>query len=330
MIAGDPWTDAMRRGDFPAAWAIAAEAMGRRDPATRDDPCLPYHLRWIWDGRPFDGRDVLVRCYHGLGDTLMFSRFLPLLRARAARVTVEMQPRLLPLFRGFPGIDRLVPFDPARPLSPQDCDLEIMELSFALRADPRDAPMPALDIAPAPLPPRTVALCWGAGDWDTARSVPEARMHPFCTGRALSLMPGPTALPVLNPEGCPLDMVRTAELVAGAALVVTVDTMIAHLAGMLGRPAWVLAKHDPDWRWPARSTDTPWYPTLRVWHQPAAGDWASIIDQAASALDDWLDSSLQKGDRHDLGFPSRSPCPRLLGRASGQDHHPGDQGRPRR
>ncbi|WP_230312470.1 glycosyltransferase family protein [Paracoccus lichenicola] len=280
----DPWTCAMRRGDFPAAWAIAARAMAARDPATRDDPALPYHLRWVWDGRPFDGRDVLVRCYHGLGDTLMFSRFLPLLAGRAARVTVEMQPHLLPLFRGFPGIDRLVPFDVARPLPPQDCDLEIMELSLALRAAPGDAPLPALPVAPAPLPPGTVALCWGAGDWDAGRSVPPAMFAPFCQGPALSLMPGPCALPVLNPQGCPLDILRTAELVAGAALVVTVDTMIAHLAGMLGRPVWLLVKHDPDWRWPVQGTRTPWYPTMRVWRQPAPGDWAAIIDQAAAAL----------------------------------------------
>lgn len=275
----------MRRGDFSTAWTIAAEALARRDPATRDDPRLPYHLRWVWDGRPFAGRDVLVRCYHGLGDTLMFSRFLPLLGRRAARVTLEMQPHLVPLFQGFPGIDRLVPFDVAHPLPPQDCDLEIMELPLALHARPSDAPLPALEIAPAPLPPGTVALCWGAGDWDAGRSVPEAMFAPFCTGPALSLMPGPAALPVLNPQGCPLDMLRTAQLVAGSALVVTVDTMIAHLAGMLGRPVWLLAKHDPDWRWPVDSTRTPWYPAMRVWRQPAPGDWAGVIGPAAAALD---------------------------------------------
>lgn len=280
----DPWTGAMRRGDFPMAWAIAEQAMAGRDPATRDDPRLPYHLRWVWDGRPLADRDVLVRCYHGLGDTLMFSRFLPLLADRAACVTVEMQPHLLPLFRRFPGIHRLVPFDPAHPLPPHDCDIEIMELPLALRAAPGDAPMPALDIAPAPLPPGTVALCWGAGDWDADRSVPEAMFAPFCHGPALSLMLGPTALPVLNPEGCPLDILRTARLAAGSALVVTVDTMIAHLAGVLGRPVWLLAKHDPDWRWPVEGTRTPWYPAMRVWRQPAPGDWAGVIDRAAAAL----------------------------------------------
>ena len=226
-----------------------------------------------------------MRCYHGLGDTLMFSRFLPLMARRAARLTVEMQPHLLALFQDVPGIGRLVPFDPARPLPPQDCDLEIMELPLALRAGPADAPLMAPAIAPAPLPPGTLALCWGAGDWDPDRSVPEPMFAPFCRGPALSLMPGPTALPVLNPQGCPLDIRRTAELVAGAAGVVTVDTMIAHLAGMLGQPVCLLVKHRPDWRWPVRGRRTPWYPTMRVWRQPAPGDWAGAIGPAAAALD---------------------------------------------
>ena len=281
----DPWTQAMRRGDFPAAWAIAEQALGGRDPATRDDPSLPYHLRWVWDGRPFDGRDVLVRCYHGLGDTLMFSRFLPVLARRAARVTVEMQPHLVPLFRGFPGIGRLVPFDVARPLPPQDCDIEIMELPLALRAAPSDAPIPALHVTRAALPTGTVALCWGAGDWDPGRSVPEGMFAPLCAGPALSLMPGPTVLPVLNPQGCPLDIMLTARLVAGSALVVTVDTMIAHLAGVLGRPAWLLLRHDPDWRWPVPGTRTPWYPTMRVFRQPAPGDWDAVMAEVRQALE---------------------------------------------
>jgi len=281
---GDPWTQAMRRGDFPAAWDIAARALAARDPAARDDPALPYHLRWVWDGRPFDGRDVLVRCYHGLGDTLMFSRFLPLLARRAASVTVEMQPHLLPLFRGFPGNLRLEAFDVAHPLPPQDCDIEIMELPLALRAGPADAPIPPLKVTPAALPPGTVALCWGAGDWDAKRSVPQAMFEGLCDGPALSLMPGPTRLPVLNPEGCPLDILLTAQLVAGSALVVTVDTMIAHLAGMLGRPVWLLLRHDPDWRWPTKGARTPWYPTMRVFRQSGPGDWAGVIAEVAQAL----------------------------------------------
>lgn len=280
----DPWTAAMRRGDFAAAWDHAREALGLRDPATRDDPGLPYHLRWVWDGRPVDGARVLVRCYHGLGDTLMFARFLPLLAARAASVTVEVQPRLIPLLGpALPGVT-LAGFDPAAPRPPAEVDVEIMDLGHALRAGPDDAAMPYLAAEPATLPQGTVALCWRAGDWDAGRAVPEALMAPLCRGPALSLVTGPTALPVLNPEGCPMDMGTTAALVAGASLVVTVDTMMAHLAGALGRPVWLLLKQAPDWRWPVAGRTTPWYPTMRLYHQPAPGDWAGVITEVAADL----------------------------------------------
>lgn len=273
----------MRRGDFTAAWDIAAAALGARDPATRDDPALPYHLRWVWDGTPVDGRRVLVRCYHGLGDTIMFARFLPLLAARAAAVTVEMQPRLIALFAPMPAV-RLVPFDPAHPLKPDECDVEIMDLPLALRAGPADAPRQWPRAAPAALPAGTVALCWQGGDWDPERSVPEALFAPLCAGPAVSLVAAPSALPVLNPQGCPLDMGLTARLIAGSALVVTVDTMTAHLAGAMGRPVWLLAKHRPDWRWPTEGRTTPWYPTMRIYRQDRPGDWPGVLSRVAADL----------------------------------------------
>ncbi len=100
LATGADWTAAMRRGDFTAAWRISDAVLATRDPATRDDPGLPYHLRWVWDGAPLDGRDVLVRCYHGLGDTIQFARYLAPLRARAARVTLEAPPELRALLAG--------------------------------------------------------------------------------------------------------------------------------------------------------------------------------------------------------------------------------------
>ncbi len=106
---GAAWLRCMRNQDFAGAWAISDAVLAMRDPAGRDDPSLPYHLRWVWDGTPPHGRDVLVRCYHGLGDTLQFARFLPALRARAARVTVEAQRELCPLLAQLPGVDRLAP-----------------------------------------------------------------------------------------------------------------------------------------------------------------------------------------------------------------------------
>lgn len=285
---GDPlqrWIAANRAGDFDQAWQIAWESLEARDPATRDDPSQPYHLRWVWDGRPFDGRDVLVRCYHGLGDTLQFARYLPALARRAASVTVEAQPRLLPLLSSIAAPLRLLPFDPAKPAPPAECDLEITELDLALRQPPGEAPPPYLGADRAVLPAGTIALCYGAGEWDPERSIPPALLAPLCRAApCITLVPEPCELEVLNPEGCPFDMAATAALVNGADLIVTVDTMIAHLAGALGKPTWLLLKAEPDWRWPPAAHTTPWYPSMRLYIQRTAGDWNSVIAQVEADL----------------------------------------------
>src|ERR1700712_1378886 len=159
----DEWVCAMRGGDFDGAWAVSERLAAAQSPRSRDDPALPYHLRWVWDRRPFAGREVLVRCYHGLGDSLQFLRFLPALRRRAASVTLEIQPRLIPLLGSDPPADRLVPFHVAHPLPPADCDMEIMELSFALRARPAAYPPPYVRVTPAQLPPGAIGICSRAG-----------------------------------------------------------------------------------------------------------------------------------------------------------------------
>lgn len=283
--AAERWTRAMRTGDVALAWTISDAVLAARDPATRDDPALPYHRRWVWDGGTVDGQDVLVRCYHGLGDTIQFARYLPLLAERAASVTMEVQPRLIDLLSGIPGIAALIPFDPAKPTAPFACDLEITELPHALRAAPDAVTVPYLRSAAAVLPAGTIGFCHAAGDWDGDRSIPPALLARLLATRSgISLVAAPTLLPVLNPEGCPLDMGATAALVAGVDLVVTVDTMIAHLAGALGADTWLMLKHDPDWRWPPIGAETPWYPTMRLYHQPGPGDWASVADRIVADL----------------------------------------------
>jgi hypothetical protein len=219
----------MLQGDFAAAWQISDAVLRTRDRRLRDDPAQPYHLRWVWDGSAFDGRDVLVRCYHGLGDTLQFARFLPLLARQASSVRVETPAPLIDvLCQAMPGCD-CVPFEPARPLPPADCDIEIMELAHALRitdvsvnADYLAPPVPRSDAAappPRPLqngegsgarrttpPPlvgggrgegeRRIGLCWAAGDWDPSRSVPPGAMFDALAGAGatlISLQRGPQA-----------------------------------------------------------------------------------------------------------------------------------------
>jgi len=307
------WECAMRRGDFAAAWAVSDAVLRARASERRDDPRLPYHRRWVWDGRRFDGKDVLVRCYHGLGDTLQFARFLPLLRRRVARLTLEAQPELLALLRTLPGPDRLLPFRPAAPAPPAQCDLEIMEIPHALRATPAEAPQPPYlgggiaRVQPGGGLPR-LGLCWSGGDWDRARALPLAALASALPPRPVelfSLQRGPASLEAEAP-GAPMfrnagdrstEILATASLIASLDLVITVDTMVAHLAGALGRPVALLLKSDADWRWMEGRSTSPWYPWARLYRQQAPGDWGLPLAALRDDLARWLGHDVAPGGR---------------------------------
>src|SRR5690606_2407835 len=109
--AAERWMSYMLAGRFEAAWREGDRAMARRRAAGERCDDRPLHLRWVWDGRPLDGRHVLVRCYHGLGDTIQFLRYARPLRARARAVAVQAPRVLLPLLRTLDGVDRLVPLE---------------------------------------------------------------------------------------------------------------------------------------------------------------------------------------------------------------------------
>ncbi len=287
---GQEWVAAQARGDFAEGWRISDTVLAARDPAGRDDPRLPYHRRWVWDGTAPDGRDVLVRCYHGLGDTLQFARFLPALAARAAGVRVEVQAELLPVLRQLPGVREWIAFDAARPVAPSGCDIEIMELSHALRLAPDDVAVPYLRALGDGLPlcgGGSVGVCTRAGGWDSARSLPAGWIEPLLAGRTIV---------DLAPAVVPATMVATARAIAGLDLVISVDTAVAHLAGALGRPGFVLLKHAPDWRWRGSRERSAWYPSLRLFRQSAPGDWAGPLARAAAALTSF-DSHAELGRR---------------------------------
>jgi ADP-heptose:LPS heptosyltransferase len=295
---GAAWQAAMRAGEFAAAWRISDAVMRLRDPARRDDPALPYHQRWVWDGRNFDGRDALVRCYHGLGDTLQFARYLPALRRRARSVMLETQPKLVSLLAPLRDPGTIIPFDPSRPAPPRDCDLEIMELAHALRMAPNQAPAPYLRASPLPLPrgeKPLVGLCWAVGEWAPERSLPFDLLADAVLGTpaaVVKLQHGPEGAraEASHPglfvnAGDPLrGLLYTARLIAALDLVITADTMTAHLAGALGRPAWVILPHSADWRWMDERNDSPWYPTVRLFRQRKPGDWRAPLDEIAARL----------------------------------------------
>lgn len=298
----DDWFAAMRRGDWQAAWRATdrIELPRRAAQRQRGFERRPEHLRW--DGTPLAGRSVLVRCEHGLGDTLQFMRFIPHLDAREVHFLV--QPHLVSLLHGAPGLGHVRNYWTDEPLPAHEVDIEVMELAYALRLDLARLPAPYPHLQ-GQLPRRhdlqlpdedrlRVGLLWAASDWDTERSVPLPALAPLFAMEEVqlfSLQQGQAACdPLLQRLDIEALSERTREIPAAAAamcaldLVISVDGMPAHLAGTLGRPTWVLLKHDADWRWMDEREDTPWYPTLRLFRQRQPGDWVSVAQRVASAL----------------------------------------------
>lgn len=305
----------MRDGDWDAAWqATDALEAARRAGGAR----APHHL--TWDGTPPDGRVLRVRCEHGLGDTLQSLRFLPGLAARARVLHLMAQPALLPLLQGVPGIgcvhDGWMPADHW-----PDCEveLEITELAYAVRAQPHRLPPAdpgiAARLAPPDLPhagdpqPR-IGLVWAAGPWDPGRSVPLDALTPLLAlpgVRWCGLQQGPArddprlaALPIhpLWQRTCAI--ADCAAALRGLDAAVLVDGMPTHLAGLLGRPAWVLLRHTADWRW-GRAAHTPWYPSLRLVRQPGPGDWQGAVTALAAQLRHWLSHRARPTGTGDAG-----------------------------
>jgi hypothetical protein len=291
----------MRRRDYETAWSISDRVLATRDKRRRDDPEEPYHRRWLWDGTPAEGKEVLVRCYHGLGDTIQFARFLPSLATIAARVTVETPRPLIPLFQRSDLGAAIVPFDPARPRAPSPCDIEIMELSHGLRLSPLAVQPPYLSVdksaGAAEAVQRAVnpiaALCWRCGDWDHERSLRLRLLREAMpqAWRLVHLQPDitedeATACSFINPTATLATIIDTARLILSATLVVTIDTMVAHLASALGRPCFVLLKHEADWRW-EHGNHSSWYPRSRLIRQPRPGDWTGAVTILKAELARW-------------------------------------------
>jgi hypothetical protein len=295
------WREAMLAGDWEAAWRQTDRVEALRRAAQRQTGFVrePGHL--VWDGSSFAGRCVLVRCEHGLGDTLQFSRFLPALCRQASELQVMAQPQLVELLRGLPGAGEVKDgWCGPDAWPPCDVEIEVMELAYALRATPATIPPPlpfarnarsTVDLAGEG--GLRIGLLWAASDWDTTRTIPLQAFEPLLglPGlRFFSLQQGPAAddpllatLPVQPLSHHTRDIATAAGAMLQMDAVVCVDGMPAHLAGSLAVPTLLLLKHDADWRW-GRGARTPWYPSMRLLRQQAAGDWGFVIAAARRVL----------------------------------------------
>jgi hypothetical protein len=290
----DRWTFHMQRGDFAAAWKICDEVLRAR--AGMSCAHLPRHLQWLWDGTPLDGKRVLIHCYHGLGDTVQFLRFAPLVKAVAREVSVWAQPALIPLLRSARGIDHVHPLHDGAPEISREVDVESMELGHVFRITTETIPASSyLHATPAMLPASSralrVGIVWSVSDWNhAARSipahdleeflrVPDIEWHVLQRGRALAQWPGRRA----DLSGSD-DVEVLAAIMRALDLVISVDSFPAHLAGSLGVPVWTLLPQSCDWRWMTQREDSPWYPTMRLFRQPRPEAWAPLIERVADEL----------------------------------------------
>jgi hypothetical protein len=182
-ISPNTWMQYMRQGAFEEAWRFSDEVM--KSGINRDYHRLPRHFQSIWDGTPLNGRRVLVRCYHGLGDTIQFIRYVPLIKNVAAQVIVWTQSSLLELLKTVKGIDKLLPLHDGAPDVAYDMDVEIMELPHVFRTTLSTIPLNVPYIHADPLPLSTdknqlsVGLVWYAGDWNLARCIPFSFLKPL-------------------------------------------------------------------------------------------------------------------------------------------------------
>lgn len=258
-----------------------------------------------WDGsQEVRGRTVLVWAEQGLGDSIQFARYLPLLRGRGARVVLAAQAPLHALLA--PLADEMVATGAS--LSPDlHCPLPSLPRAFATSLATIPARVPYLHAPPArpahrEQPPGAtlhVGLAW-AGNPDFARD--RHRSLPLAAIATLLALPGIAwhvlqkdlrdgdaaalaALPGVQVPGPGFtDFADTASCVAGLDLVISADTSVAHLAGALGRPCWIMLPHAADFRWLRDRDDSPWYPTARLFRQARRGDWAGVVANVAAAL----------------------------------------------
>ncbi len=263
-----------------------------------------------WRGEDLAGKTLLVWTEQGLGDNLMLLRFLARLKSRGiGRLLVYCDAALVRLVQSIAEVDEVVPRSQTVPFGRFDLHCPIMNLPLALgtrlASIPRNVPYVSVpeDLKQrwaqklAGVAPPRIGLAWSGGPLypkNPARSVRLAQYRPLLAiagARFVSLQKGAAAgelqamgAQVLDWMGECDDLVDTAALMEQLDLVITVDTAVAHLAGAIGRPVWMLNRFESEWRWLFQGEDSPWYPTMRIFRQPAPGRWDDVVARIAVEL----------------------------------------------
>jgi Glycosyltransferase family 9 (heptosyltransferase) len=265
----------------------------------------------LWLGKQLiDGKTILVHVDEGLGDTIQFVRYVPMLAARGAKVVLVVDDALCPLLSELSGVSKCLSYRTGKfPDFDMYCPMSSLPLAFGTTLETVPSAVPYLPAAPrayveawkqrlGPHDRLRVGLVWSGNPKhanDHNRSLPLRALSPIrdldATFISLQKDPRPEDQAVLREwtEIVDLtahltDFVETAALVSCLDLVITVDTSVAHLAGALGCPTWILLPYTPDYRWLLNRDDSPWYPSVRLFRQTESRDYADVIQRVRSEL----------------------------------------------
>lgn len=278
-----------------------------------------------WDGDWLEGRSILLHAEQGLGDSIEFCRYAPLVAARNAQVTLEVQRPVARLIRSLAaahsGAIHVIPRGEPRPPFDVECPLLSLPACFLTTTDTAPWFGPYLAAEPDASERRAaelrshfgtdekhlrIGLAWAGNPnykADAARSMPLANYCPLLRAlpeaQFISLQKGEAAnqlaslphnLHIYDGSRHDEDFADTAALAANLDLILTTDTAVAHLAGAMGLPVWLLLAHHADWRWMENRPDSPWYPTMRLFRQSKAGDWAGLLHRVTPLIDELIQS----------------------------------------
>ncbi len=267
----------------------------------------------LWTGaEPLDGKSILVQAEQGFGDLFQFCRFIPELKHRGARVVLQERPQTFALLRSLGAVDQFVSTKEPAPAADFRIPTNSLMHALGVRLESIPAPIPYLHAelervdawrqrlwtaGVSPTGKKRIGLCWAGttgSPFQRSRNLDRASLERLFSidAECISLQFDPT------PEAAALmaqyevrdfsaeirDFAELAALIANLDLVISVDTNVAHLAGALGKPLFVLLPHTTDWRWLMHREDTPWYPQARLFRQPHHGDWASVIDRVLASF----------------------------------------------
>jgi tetratricopeptide (TPR) repeat protein len=262
-----------------------------------------------WQGESLKGKRILLRAEQGLGDTIQFSRFAGRLQTMGASVYLSVQESLVELLRSLEGVSGVCAMGQEKQFEPYEYWSPLLSVARLLDVSLHNIPdkVPYLHAQEAAQQRWKMQLDAGDGKlrvgivWrgnpdhenDRNRSLPleqlDSLANPHCAFFSLQLgvsaqQMAKSALAPVSLAGQLRDFSETAAAVVNLDLVIAVDTSVAHLAGALGRPVWLLLPFNADWRWLLERNDTPWYPTMRLYRQPERGDWSSIFATLAQDL----------------------------------------------